>query len=171
MITVLFLTKNSPTSIVQSVVFRISGTTLWQEFTMHHSEQNLHFLNIPERCQCDFVFAKILAILEQSSLLHASCLKHSYKFLAWAERYANIISNTSNRHSTIVQNHFLHALRPGWASSLTSSRPSLNRLYHKWTYVLLILESPNVTVNMSLLILFNFLRRTFFDPFFRTEQY
>ena len=28
--------------------------------------------------------------------------------LAWAERYANIISNLSNSDSTINQNHFLH---------------------------------------------------------------
>ena len=39
--------------------------------------------------------------------------------------------------------------RPGQASSLTSSRPSLNRLYHNWTCVLLIVDSPNVTVNVT----------------------
>ena len=39
--------------------------------------------------------------------------------------------------------------RPGGASILTSSRPSLNRLYHNWTYVLLIVDSPKGTVNIS----------------------
>ena len=33
--------------------------------------------------------------------------------------------------------------------SLASSRPSLNRLYHNWTYVLLRVDSPNVTINIS----------------------
>ena len=37
----------------------------------------------------------------------------------------------------------------GRASSLTSSRPSLNRWYHNWTYVLLIVHQPNSTVNIS----------------------
>ena len=39
--------------------------------------------------------------------------------------------------------------RPGRASSLTSSWPSLNRLYHNWTCVLLIVDSQNATVNIS----------------------
>ena len=38
---------------------------------------------------------------------------------------------------------------PGRASSLTFSRPSLYRLYHNWTCVLLIVDSPNATVNIS----------------------
>ena len=37
--------------------------------------------------------------------------------------------------------------RPGRA--LTSGRPSLNRLYHNWTCVLLIVDLPNATVYIS----------------------
>ena len=39
--------------------------------------------------------------------------------------------------------------QPGQASSLTSSRPSLNRLYHNRTCVLLTVDSSNTTVNIS----------------------
>ena len=79
--------------------------------------------------------------------------------LAWAEQYANIISNHSYSNSLIIKNHFLTALMfssvvdvpggPGRASSLIFTRPSLDRLYHNWTCVLLIVDSPNATVNIS----------------------
>ena len=39
--------------------------------------------------------------------------------------------------------------RLGLASSLTSSWSSLNRLYHNWTYVLLLVDLPKATVNIS----------------------
>ena len=39
-------------------------------------------------------------------------------------------------------------------SSLTSSRPSLNQLYYNWTWVLLIVDAPNATIN----IIIQFLR-------------
>ena len=39
--------------------------------------------------------------------------------------------------------------RSGRASSLTSSQFSLSRLYHNWTCVLLIVDLPNATVNIS----------------------
>ena len=58
-------------------------------------------------------------------------------YLAWAELYANIISNLSNIDSTrtgIVTDIFL---------------ASLNRIYHNWTCVLLIVDSPNAKVNIS----------------------
>ena len=53
--------------------------------------------------------------------------------------------------------------RPGEVSSLKSSRPSLNRLYYNWTCVVLIVDSPNATVNISNIrctFNFHFLRKT-----------
>ena len=121
----------------------------------------------PERYSCDVVFVQNLAIFEQSSLSHASCLKQPKNCLEWFERYANIISNISNSESKIFQNHFFIASmfpsvvdvlgRPRRTSSLTYSRSYLNLLCHNWTCVLHIVDSTNATVNFppSLLISFS----------------
>ena len=100
------------------------------------------------RCFCSIFnnFGPILAF-------HALNIRKNC--LAWAERYANIISNLFNSDSTIIQSYFLHCFNvfiSCWraeAISTTSSRPSLNRLYHNWTCVLLIVDFPNTTVNIS----------------------
>ena len=114
----------------------------------------------PRRCPCHVVFAQNLAILEKSSLSHVSCLKHSLQF-AWHEpndmgissatslilirRLSKIIFFAVSKFSSIVD----VLGRLGRALSLTSSWSFLDRLYHNWTYVLLIVDSPNATVNIS----------------------
>ena len=69
-----------------------------------------------------------------------------------------ITENLSNIDSKIIQNHFLHCFNVFigcWRdrairinSSKTKSWPSLNRLYHNWTCVLLIADAQNNTVNI-----------------------
>ena len=59
-------------------------------------------------------------------------------------RLSKIIFFTASMFSLVVD----VLERPGQASSLKSSRCSLNRLYHNWTYVLLIVDSQN-TVDIS----------------------
>ena len=96
--------------------------------------------------------------------------------IAWHESNSgNVISNPSNSDSRIIQNHFLHCFNvfiSCWRArpSLTSSRHSLNRLYHNWTCVLLIVDSPNITTNISNvlahLISFFYTKYSFFGPFF-----
>ena len=107
------------------------------------------------------VFAQNLAILEQSSLSHISCLKHPQKLLSMSRTICqNHQQPLYNSDSTIIQNYFLYfnvfigcwcarAVTSQLTSSLTSSRPSLNRLRYNRTCVLLIVDSPNVTVNIS----------------------
>ena len=81
-------------------------------------------------------------------MTHVSCLNIRKNCFEWAERYVNIISNLSfiaSMFSSVVD-----VLRwPVRASSLTSCRLSLSQLCHNWTCVLLIVDSPNVTVNIS----------------------
>ena len=113
------------------------------------SESSLNVVKISsERCLCVVVFAQNFAILKQSSLPHVSCLKHPEK-IAWHE--------PNDVWFDDYENNFLHYFnsdnikvvdvlgRPGQASSLTSSRPSLNWLYHNLTCVLFIGDSPNAT--------------------------
>ena len=80
-------------------------------------------------------------------------------YLAWAKRYANIISHISNSVSMIIQNHFRNCFNvfiSCWRarSSLTSSRSFLSRLYHNWTCFLLTVDLSNATVKISHLIPF-----------------
>ena len=60
-------------------------------------------------------------------------------------RLSKIIFFTASMLSAIVD----VLGRPGRSSLLTSSYPSLNRLYHNWTCVLLIVDLPNATVDIS----------------------
>ena len=48
------------------------------------------------------------AILERTSLPHASEPKYPKNCMAWANRYADILSNFSNSDSMILHNNFLH---------------------------------------------------------------
>ena len=94
------------------------------------------------------------------SLPHVSCLKHPLKLLDMSRTICHH-HHCSNSDATIIQNHLLHSFnvfisccrvvlgRKRCASSLTYSRPSLNQLYHNWTCVLLLMDSPNATVNIS----------------------
>ena len=56
---------------------------------------------------------------------------------------------TSSATSVIVirrlSNNIFFTVSMGRASPLTYSRPSRNQLYHNWTYVLLIVDSPKQT--------------------------
>ena len=97
----------------------ITSSDLFEQMCMPHLE----------RCACHFLFAQNLAISEQFSLPHVSCLK--------VERSANIISNISNSDSMIIENNFFTASmfssivntleRPGQSSLFKSSFRSLNR--------------------------------------------
>ena len=60
------------------------------------------------------------------------------------QQLSKIIFFTASMFSSVVD----VLDRPGRASSLTSSRPSLNRLYHKWICVVLIIYSPNVLAQL-----------------------
>ena len=61
--------------------------------------------------------------------------------------------------------------RPERASSLKSSLPSLNRLYHNWTGVQLLVDSPNkrYSQHFKSVCTFGLIFYTF-DPFFRIEK-
>ena len=60
--------------------------------------------------------------------------------------HGDIVQNSSSSRLAInsCQRNCARATR----TNMTSSRPSLNRLCHNWTCVLLIVDSPNVTVNI-----------------------
>ena len=109
-------------------------------------------------------------------------LKHAY--IAWHEtnnmptssatslivirRLSKIISFTASMFSSLVE----VLGRKGWPSSFTYSRPSLNRLYQNWICVLLLVYSPNATVNISnvlarFILFFTQNLIQFFEPFFR----
>ena len=70
-------------------------------------------------------FLRYFFIASLLTLIRKNCL-------ACAERYANIISNLTNNNLTINQNDFFHCFNVfiGRASLLTSSLPSINRLFH-----------------------------------------
>ena len=70
------------------------------------------------------------------------CKHHQQPLQDWFDDYPKSFSSLLHRLSTFSG-------RPELASSLTSSRPSLNRFYHNWTCVLLMVDSPNATVNIS----------------------
>ena len=83
----------------------------------------------PERWPCEVGFAKNLARFTPKTSVQ--------NYLVWAERYANIINYLIQRLSKII--FFTASIfssvvdmirRPERASPLTSSRSSLNRLYH-----------------------------------------
>ena len=50
----------------------------------------------------------VIAILERTSLPHASDPEYPKKWKAWAKRYAEILSNFSNSDLTILHKNFLH---------------------------------------------------------------
>ena len=113
-----------------------------------------------KRCPCDVVFAQNLAISAAIFSAARFMTKTSIK-IAWHEpnymptslatslivirRLSKIICFTDTLFSSVVD--VLGQL--GRASSLTSPRSSLNQLYHNWTCVLLIVDSPNTTVSIS----------------------
>ena len=109
----------------------------------------------PERCSCDVVFTQHWAILEQSSCRTF----RAYNMRKNCLRYANIISNLSNSDSRIIKSFssLLHCFHRLLTCSGDQDEPRhlhlfglpLNHWYHNWTCVLLILDSPNVTVNIS----------------------
>ena len=104
-----------------------------------------------EQCPCKVVFAQSFAILSQSWLMPKISVKiachepknipiSSVTSLIVIRRLSKIIFFTAFMFSSIID----VLGRPGQVSSLTSSRPSLNRLYHNWTCVLLIVLVPNI---------------------------
>ena len=65
--------------------------------------------------------------------------------ISWATSLILIYQLSASKLLSVVD----VLVRLGRASSLTSSWPSLNRLYYNWTCVLLIVDLANATVNIS----------------------
>ena len=123
----------------------------------------------PKRCPCDVLFAKNSGIFAVAGFMHKTSVK-----IAWLK--PNDMS-TSTAISLIViwwlskiiffiASMFSSVVdvlgRSEWASSLTSSWPSLNRLYHNWTCILLIVDSRHLILFFTQNLL-QFLWSIFFE--------
>ena len=128
MITILFLAKNSSTSINVC------------ELVRYHSAKSM------------IDFSTILSVSDELLWAIGSSLQGSIPY--WPYDLVARIHDSSHHYNRRKQWVKLSHLIERRASSLTSSRSSLNRLYHNWTCVLLIVNLVNISNVLAHLISF-----------------